>query len=162
MLLTMRFAAPSISNNIMDDNDENKGQLAFQYNLVENISLPLLVRDWILKKYPNKCCISIREYYDKEINFTTSIETSTLSQLIITPNAKLNSAISSAYRIEIEKDSVTTYHEDIDEYSDGIGRTIWTHNETMDWHSPNFFKELKKAIGCQCRKKLKSRRSRTS
>lgn len=142
--------------------DDNNGQLDFQYNLEEKISLPLLVRDWLLKHYPKKCCISIREYFDKEINFTTSIETSTLSQLVISPNAKLNSAPGCAYRIEVDMDNVCVSKDDTEEWSDGMGRTIWLQNTPMDYHSPDFFKELKKAIGCQCRKKAKNQRSRTS
>jgi hypothetical protein len=156
----MVSVAPSISDNMDNDN-----QLPFQYNLEEKISLPLIVNEWMKKHYPKKCCISIREYYDKEINFTTSIETSTLSQLVITPNAKLNSAPGCAYRIEVEMDNVMVSHDDTEEWSDGMGRTVWLENTPMDWHSPDFFKNLKKAIGCQCKKlakKPKNRRSRTS
>lgn len=136
------------------------------FNLQENISLPLLIRDWINKTYPKRCCISVREYHDSEINFTTQIETTTLTELHITPNSKLTSAKGCAYRIDVDMKCVDALYEEVEEHSlqDGYenraalsvgSRTIWLDIDHMDWRAPDFFDKLKKAIGCQCRKKKK-------
>lgn len=118
------------------------------------VSLPLLVRDWLSKEYPGKCCISIKEYHDMEINFTENKEIDVLSALVISPNAYLTAAPGSAYLIDVSMDKVEAHHcinLPIQQGS-AIIRKSEIVVDFVDWRAPSFFSVLAEKIGCQCKR----------
>lgn len=137
----------------MDDDD------GAPLKITQAISLPLLIKDWVLKEYPDKCCYSMREYHDVELNLITHDQVNTVSSLVISPNSKLTSAPNCAYLITVTKESVRALHYFTLPMPIGRGtaaeRTQYA-DEILDWKAPNFFTLLAKEIGCQCKNILPS------
>jgi hypothetical protein len=117
-------------------------------NVTQGVSLPLLIRDWVMKEYPGKCCYSLREYHDVELNLITHDQVNTVSSVVISPNAKLTSDPDCAYRITVGMERVEAlYYYNMPKYT-----TQYTAIN-LDWKDPSFFAVLAQAIGCQCNKK---------
>lgn len=120
--------------------------------VTHNASLPALIKDWIEKEYPGKCCYSMREYNDVELNLVTHEQVNTVSSLIISPNSKLFSNPDCAYLISVTTDSVEALHYYTLPMPLGaavLERSQYTTVE-LDWRDPSFFEQLAKELGCRC------------
>lgn len=118
------------------------------------VNLPLLVLEWVKKEYPGKCCISISEVHDIVMDKKVNKESDTLSALNISPNAKANSAPDAAYLIGINEKAVWAYHYVVLPILDGhtLMSRVQTITTDLDHRNPQFFENLAKEIGCQCKK----------
>lgn len=104
------------------------------------ISLPLLVRDWLVKRCPNQDCYYIREYHDLVWKGTQADNEDTLGSLVVTSKSAHHATFD--YIIDITRTEVSV-EEPVHKDNRAFIRT-----RNLQWRAPSFFQQLGKVIKC--------------
>ena len=124
-----------------------------------NISLPLLVRDWLKKRCPTQECFHIREAYDLVHDEKNGIIEETLASLQITSKKYTGSTINSDGFGRVYSEAFFDYIIDIEGTHVYVEAPVFTRygqarnlgnrsSRKLNWRAPSFWQQLGKVIKC--------------
>lgn len=112
-----------------------------------NISLPLLVRDWLKKRCPEQHCFWLRESFDIGLDIKNNESEETLSQLLVQSKHFRGGLINSD---QLGRE----YSEVLFDYEIGVTKTSvnvslqFNKYKNLDWRAPSFWQQLGKILKC--------------
>ena len=118
--------------------------------MITNVSLPLLVRDWLNKRCKANTCFFVKEFYIIKFDPLKNIEEKVLDTIVVTSS---DPGFYSNYIMDVTLiKCVIDYWKKDPRSAPNSYELTRVHTLNYDFKDPSFFRKIGRIVKCRCKK----------